>query len=100
MDAYTDFPNFCCRCLQPDPQGTWPVKNCRREKRDNGVLVIHHVAVQVPLCKSCRRELRLRDFAVIAAALLLAALTLGLWWLNVPRVSSLLWGGALSLAVF
>jgi hypothetical protein len=100
MNACTDFPNFCCRCVQPDPQGTWPVKNCRSEQRDNGVLVIHHVEVQVPLCKSCRRELHLRDFGVIAGALVLAALTLALWWLNTPGVDSLLLGGALSLAVF
>jgi hypothetical protein len=26
VDAYTNFPKFCCRCLKPSPEGTWPVK--------------------------------------------------------------------------
>jgi hypothetical protein len=100
MDAYTNFPNFCCRCLQPNPQGSWPVKNCQRQRFDDGSVEVTQVAVQVPLCGQCRRDIRLRDAGVLGAALAVAVLVLGLWYWDTPKLDYLPYGAVLAVIVF
>jgi len=100
VDAYTNFPNVCCRCLKPDPQGTWPIKNSQREKLESGVVLVHEVSVPVPLCGPCRRDLRLRDLGVIGAAFAVGAVALGLWYWNTPKLNYLPYGAVLAVIVF
>jgi hypothetical protein len=100
VDAYTNFPNFCCRCLQPNPQGSWQVKNSQREKLENGVVLVREVAVQVPMCGQCRRAIRLRDVGVIGAAFAVGVLALGLWYWDTPKLDYLPYGVVFAVIVF
>jgi hypothetical protein len=100
VDAYTNFPNFCCHCLRPDPQGTWLVKNSQREKLDGGVIRVHEVSVQVPLCGRCRWDIRRRDVGVLGTALAAAALALALWYWDTPKLEYLPYGAVFAVIVF
>src|SRR5262245_5331950 len=79
VDAYTNFPKFCCHCLEPDPDGTWPISNSQRENLGNGRYQIRSASVRVPMCGQCRGNLRLRDLGAVVGALAAGALFLG-WW--------------------
>jgi hypothetical protein len=100
VDAYTNFPNYCCRCLRANPQGTWWVKNSQSQQRDNGAVLVREVSVQVPLCGSCGWDLRLRDLGVIGAAFAVAGLALGWWYLDTPDLAYLPYGVGLAVIVY
>jgi hypothetical protein len=100
VDAYTNFPNFCCRCLQSNPQGSWQIKNSQRTKLETGTVVVREVSVRVPLCGRCRWDIRLRDVGGLGVAFSVASLALGLWYWNMPKRDYLPFGVILALFVF
>jgi hypothetical protein len=100
VDAYTNFPNYCCRCLQPNPQGTWEVKNSQSQQRENGAVLVREVSVQVPLCGSCGWALRLHDLGTVGAAFSVAGLALAWWYWDTPDLAYLPYGVGLAIVVF
>jgi hypothetical protein len=55
MPAYTNFPNCCCRCLRPNPGGTWMVVQRYGGRYLPGTLVqeVTKYIFEVPMCRAC-----------------------------------------------
>lgn len=98
MDAYTNFPNFCCLCLRPDPRGTWRVKNASMEHVGGNRYLTTAAQVDVPLCGSCRWNIWLRLAAVLLCTLAVAGAVFGWWYLDTRgEAKYLLIGAALAV---
>jgi hypothetical protein len=82
MDAYTNFPDFCCICLRPDPRGTWRVKNSSMEHVGDNRYLTKWAQVDVPLCGGCRLGIWGRLALVLLCSLAAAGGVFGWWYLD------------------
>jgi hypothetical protein len=79
MLAYTNFPNYCCLCLRPDPDGSWRVSNAEMKYVGEGRYRTKGASVHVPVCSSCRWDLWYRRAAAVIGALGVAGGVFA-WW--------------------
>jgi hypothetical protein len=99
VDAYTSFPDYCCLCLRPKPDGTWQVRNSSTKYLGDNRYEVTTASVRVPVCGSCRRNMRLREVAAAAGALVVAALAFGWWYLDTKGDRGYLIAGAVGALI-
>ena len=99
MDAYTNFPDYCCLCLRPSPDSTWKVSNGQSKHLDGGRYEVTSVSTHVPVCSSCRWNMRMREVAAAVGALVIGALALGWWYLETKGHRGYLIGGAIGALI-
>jgi hypothetical protein len=73
---YSDFPNFCCLCLRPDPGGTWHVVHKSRRFENYPVYQESTVRFNVPMCRACRWKRRCLRWLAIGLSLFIGLVTM------------------------
>jgi hypothetical protein len=87
MTTSTSFPNFCCMCLCPRPDGTWPIVSRYCSGGSYPVCEMTTIKFSVPMCSACRWDRRRRD------------LFLGLGTLGIGLVATVVAGVASAVAI-
>ena len=78
----TGFPNCCCRCLRPNPGGSWHLTKTARTHLFDNVYETRYAEARVPMCAGCRWDLRFRVVIAAFGALAVVAGVFGWWYLD------------------
>src|SRR5262249_34338319 len=89
---------YCSLCLTPHPGGSWEVRNGDVKSLGGGRYETTTVSVRVPLCGSCRWNLRMREVAAALGALGLAGLVVGPWYCD-AKADGMILGAGIALVL-
>ena len=84
--------------LGPTPK----VLTVKNAKRQDGVTAsfLREVSVEVPLCRQCRRDIKVRVAGVLSAGFAAGSLALALWYWDTPKLSYLPFGVVFAGIIF
>jgi hypothetical protein len=94
MRDESGFPNYCCKCLRPNPGGSWEITRGERNHLHDDVYETKYAHARVPMCAGCRWGLLSRVVVAALGAIAVAGAAFGWWYTEMKGQPVYLLAGA------